>query len=171
MSLRRFAAADWRALSQPAGVVGTILLFVFLLVLVVGRSYPSDAALFPSLVGSAGLVLGLIFLGSLVFDPLASHKHTADAEHSLGDRRSFWIALLASPVYSFSVFVIGFHVASFLAMVVMPLLLGFRHVLWLVLIALAMVIVLHLVFAMAMEIDMPMGLIGDFILRRFVYED
>lgn len=151
---------------RPAGLVSASLLGIFLVVLLLGRTYPSDAALFPTLVGAAGVLLSLAYLGALVF------RDADDAREPAGtDRRSFLIALLASPVYSVAVYIAGFHVATFLAMVVMPLLLGFRHPFWLVLIGLATVAILHLVFAVAMQVDLPVGLLGDFYLRHFVYQD
>ena len=152
-------------------MAGVLLLFVFLVVLLLGRTYPSDAALFPTLVGGAGALLGLLFLVLLVFHRAEPAGASADADTIASDRRSFWIALLASPVYSVSIYIAGFYVATFAAMAVMPYLLGFRHILWLLMIAFLMVVVLHLVFVVAMEIDLPLGLAGDFYLRHFVYQD
>lgn len=166
-SARSPAGARWRALTRPAGLVTSVLLCTFLVVLMLGRTYPSDAALFPTLVGASGVVLSLVYLGALAF----GDADGVDREPVGTDRRSFLIALLASPVYSVAVYIAGFHAATFFAMLVMPLLLGFRHPLRLVLIALASVAILHLIFAVAMQIDLPVGLIGDFYLRHFVYQD
>jgi hypothetical protein len=85
--------------------------------------------------------------------------------------RNFWIAFVASPAYTLLIYVIGFDPSTVIAMIAMPYLLGYRGWFRLVAVAAALAITLHLVFVSVFQIELPMGLAGDYVLRHFVYED
>src|SRR5262245_44749978 len=157
-------------ISLPA-LVAECLVVVFAVVIIVGRNYPPDARLFPTIVASLGLLLCAIFLAACLASPAYVRRAAADMEEALGDVRGFWISCVTPPIYCVGIYLLGFHVASFIAMLVMPWLLGYRDRWRLVAVAAAVVIVLHLVFVVAVEVELPNGLLGDFLLRRFVYED
>jgi hypothetical protein len=69
------------------------------------------------------------------------------------------------------IYLIGFDPSTFIAMIAMPYLLGYRGWLRLLAVAAALVVALHLVFVSVFQIELPAGLAGDYILRHFVYED
>ena len=157
-------------LTHPSAVVAECLAGMFLVVLLVGRNYPPDARLFPAFVAWLGLLLCAIFLASSVLSPAYARRNEEDMEEPPGETRHFWIACIAPPVYSIGIYVIGFHASTFLAMLIMPAMLGFHGRLRLFLIAAGLVLVLHLVFVTAVEIDLPTGLAGDYLLRTFVHD-
>jgi hypothetical protein len=139
------------------------LLVVFATVLLVGRHYPHDASLFPSIAGSAGLALTLLLLAvdarapAPVRPPRASPARTA-------------LALLAAPLTALLVWLAGFYIAAFVALAVLPWLLGFRRKLTLLVVATGGVAILAGLFAGAMDMELPRGKLGEWFLYRFVYD-
>ncbi len=147
----------------PGRAVCGALLAVFTTVLVLGRHYPHDAGLFPSIAGSAGLLLTLVLLAT---DKPAAEP---DAYPSAGRVRTA-VALLAAPVYAFLVWLTGFYAASFTALAVLPWVLGFRRPVILLGVSAGGVAVLAGLFAGAMDMSLPQGLLGNWVLYRFVYD-
>jgi hypothetical protein len=146
-------------------VICLALLVVFTTVLVMGSRYPRDAGLFPTIAGSTGLLLTLLLL--LVDRPAAP---SALHDHAPTSRGRTAIALLAAPVFSVLVWLAGFYVAAFLALAVLPWLLGYRRPLVLLAVAIGGVAVLAGLFAGAMDMLLPQGLLGEWFLYRFVYD-
>src|SRR5262245_58100852 len=165
------APSGLRVLTSLPAVVAECLVIVFAVVIIVGRNYPPDARLFPTIVASLGLLLCAIFLAACLASPAYVRRAAADMEEALADVRGFWISCVPPRVYCVRIYLLRFHVASLSAMLVVPCLLGYRDRWRLVAVAAAVVIVLHLVFVVADEVELPNGLLGDFLLRRFVYED
>jgi hypothetical protein len=157
-------------LIQPFCIVTELLCALFVGVVAISRTYTADAALFPTIVGIVGILLCSIFLVTAILKPDFVAANVLDMEESSTNPRGFWVAFVSSPLYCLAIDLVGFDVATFVAIVLMPSLLGYRRYLRLILIALAAVAVLHLVFVSAVQIDLPNGLIGDFLLRRFVYQ-
>jgi hypothetical protein len=147
----------------PGRAVCGALLIVFGTVLGLSRHYPHDARLFPSIAGGAGLLLTvlLIIVDKPAPDPV---------EHAATTPGRTAIALLAAPVYAFLVWLAGFYVASFAVLIVLPWVLGFRRALILLAVALGGVAVLAGLFAGAMDMSLPQGLLGDWFLSRFIYD-
>ena len=152
-------------MTHPARGAGVALAAVFLGMLVLAQGFPAEAALFPRIVAVAGLMLA----GLLVAAP---ERHEAEIFHSgeAGERHPV-LSLAAAPCFAVAVWLLGFYPASFLALLILPWLLGFRRPVLLLAIAVAAVVVIGLVFNVAMEIALPDGVVGDFVLRRFVYSD
>jgi hypothetical protein len=107
----------------------------------------------------------------LVLSPAYARRTADDREESAGDGRGFWVACITPPIYCLAIYLVGFHAATFVAMLVMPRLLGYRGWLRLTAIAVGTVLVLHLVFVVAVEAELPNGLLGDYLIRTFLYED
>jgi Tripartite tricarboxylate transporter TctB family len=156
--------------SLPA-IVAWCLAAVFAVVVVVGRGYPPDARLFPTIVATIGLLLCAIFLGASALSPAYASRNIADMEAISGDGRAFRVACIAPFVYSVGIYVLGFYLSTLAAMLVMPPLLGYRDWKRLVAIAVGVVVLLHLVFVVAVEIELPNGLLGDYLVTRFLHDD
>lgn len=162
--------ANWAVLRHPSAVVAECLAVLFALVIVIGRQYPPDARLFPTVVSVLGLFLCAVFLAASVLNPTYARKNIDDMEEAAGDIMHFWIACVSPPLYSIGIYVIGFHAATFIAMLVMPAVLGYPGWLRRAGIAFAVVLALHLVFVVAVDIDLPSGLLGNYVLTTFVYD-
>jgi hypothetical protein len=160
------AQAAAQRLLTPGRIVTLILFCVFLLVVVEGWRYPPEARLFPTLVGAAGMTLAIAVFALHGGDDSPAGEHGAAAP----GRWRRLLAVAAAPVYSLLVWVIGFYAASLAALVVLPLLLGFRGIFRVLLIALGAVAVIAAVFSWGMEMTLPAGLVGDWILTNFVYD-
>jgi hypothetical protein len=159
------------ALRMPHCIVATILFAMFIGIVVMARAYPSDAALFPTVSGMIGAALCAVLIVRSVLSAPYAAGHLADQEHTERDAYAFWVALISPPVYCLILYVAGFHIATFLAMILVPHLLGYQGWLRLTLISAGFLAVMHIVFITAVEIDLPIGLLGDFIMRRFFYID
>jgi putative tricarboxylic transport membrane protein len=157
-------------ISLPS-VVAECLVVVFAVVIVVGRNYPPDARLFPTVVASLGLLLCAIFLGASTLSPAYARRAADDREESAGDLRAFWVACITPPIYCLGIYLVGFHASTLIAMLVMPRLLGYRGWTRLIAIAVGTVVVLHLVFVVAVEVELPNGLLGEYILKTFIHDD
>jgi hypothetical protein len=164
--------AAWsHALARPPSIVAEVLWAIFVAVVAIAQTYPRDASLFPTIAGGLGVILCSLFLILSLASPQYVAQNIEDMEETEGKPRNFWIAFAASPIYTLLIYLIGFDVSTFVAMIAMPYLLGYRGWFRLIAISLALVVVLHLVFVTVFEIDLPAGLAGDFFLQHFVYED
>src|SRR5215813_2145673 len=136
------AEPPWRVLTSLPAIIAECLVVVFVVVIVAGRNYSPDARLFPTIVASLGLVLCAIFLGTMVLNPDYARRVADDREEASGNARGFWVACITPPIYCLAIYLVGFHAATFVAMLVMPRLLGYRGWLRLTGIALGTVLVL-----------------------------
>lgn len=162
--------SDRHALMQPFCIVAELLGVLFAGVVAISWSYTEDAALFPTIIGSVGVCLCAVFLITAMIEPDFVTMNIQDMEKRSGDSRGFWVAFISPPLYCLGIDIFGFHVATFVAIVCMPAMLGYRRYLRLTLIALGGVALLHIVFVSAVQIDLPNGFVGDFLLKRFVYQ-
>ena len=150
-----------------------VVLFAF--VFVRGRSYPREASLFPTLVGSLGFLLAAWLA---LFDPESiadtrdpTAEAAAESTSSEGRRRRLLLGACSPLVYSLLVWFCGFYPATLSVLLGLPFLLGFRDLRILIPVAIAVLFVLVALFSYAMELPLPMGVIGDWVLARFVYTD
>jgi hypothetical protein len=175
MSLAGLVSLRFWAL--PGRLISLALFLVFLLVVAEGATYPPEARLFPTMVGVAGMVLALaVFLvhgGGADSDAEAATSEDLSAappDAAPPSRGRVLLAVAAAPVYALVVWVLGFYVASLLALVVLPQCLGYRRVGMLTLIAALGVALIAVVFSWGMEMTLPNGLVGDWVLATFVYD-
>ena len=159
-----------RVLGQPFCIVAQALFVMFVGVYALSRPYTPDAALFPTLVGVFGAFLCIAFIAACFLEPDYLAANARDMEKAEGRADQFWIAFLASPLYCCAIYLVGFHISTFIALISMPYLLGYRRPLRLILLALAALAFAQVVFVQAVQIDLPNGLLGDFLLQRFFYE-
>jgi tripartite tricarboxylate transporter TctB family protein len=137
---------------------------------IVAFSYdtPFDARLFPLIIGGSGIVLMLLVgieqarlrrIGKVSLvnedDPAAKADWPRHAT-----------ALLSAPVFGLAFWLFGFVVASLAAMLVMPLLMGYRNRRRLVLVAVVTVAVLALICPYLLKVDLPHGLLGDWLIDK-----
>ena len=78
----------------------------------------------------------------------------------------FATALLSAPVFGLLFWLLGFVVASFAAMLLMPLLMGYADRRRLVVVAVVTVALLALIFPYLLNVDLPHGLVGDWLIDR-----
>ena len=76
-------------------------------------------------------------------------------------------ALLAAPVFGLVFWLFGFFVASLAAMLLMPELMGYGKRRLTLIVGLVTVAVLAVFFPTLVGVDLPHGLVGDFIIDSF----
>lgn len=148
-----------------ARLVCLALFAVFGTVLWFGARYPRDAGLFPMIAGSVGLAITALIVAA----DRGAVDGGAPEQMSAPPARTA-IALLSAPVFAALVWSAGFYVASFLALFLLPWLLGYRRPFVLLLVAVSGVAILAALFAGAMDMPLPQGLLGDWFLARFIHD-
>jgi hypothetical protein len=152
----------WR---EELALIALLLLF-FIGIVAFSYSTPFDARLFPLIIGSAGI---LLTLGIAVGDVL---RRRADSASELDDNdradKAEWpryaTALLSAPVFGLLFWLFGFVVASLAAMLLMPVLMGYPNRRQLVVVALVTVAVLAVICPYLLNVDLPHGLVGDWLI-------
>ncbi len=152
----------WR---EEFTLIALLLLFFIGIVAFVYKT-PFDARLFPVVIGSAGIVLTLAIAAEQVRRRRAGDAAVIDADDpaTKADWPRFATALLSAPVFGLAFWLFGFIVASLAAMLLMPVLMGYSDRRKLVLIALVTVAVLAVVCPYLLNVDLPHGLVGDWLI-------
>ena len=75
-------------------------------------------------------------------------------------------AFLSAPVFGLLFWLFGFVIASLAAMLLMPILMGYQKRRQLVIVAVITVAVLALIGPYLLNVDLPDGLIGDWLIDR-----
>jgi putative tricarboxylic transport membrane protein len=170
------SVAALRSWVQPARLITLALFLVFLVVVAVGSTYAPEARLFPTMVGIAGMAMAIAVLA---FESGAAPESVEDTSDDLSaasavadhpPRGRVLLAVLAAPVYALLVWVLGFYIASLAALIVLPQCLDYRRIGLLTVIACVAVALIAVVFSWGMEMALPNGLVGDWVLRTFVYD-
>jgi len=146
-----------------------LLLIVFGGVIVFSIRLPFDARLFPLVIGAAGILVCLIIL----IDQLRRRAMTAPGEVVSDDDPPakvtwprFATALLSAPVFGVVFWLFGFYVASLAAMFVMPPLMGYSNWRTMLIVGLATVGLLAVFFPYLVGVNLPHGVVGDWLLER-----
>jgi hypothetical protein len=146
-----------------------ILLFVFFAGIVgFALPLPFDARLFPLVIGGAGLLLTVAAAFAELRRMQANEVPTAaddDAIASAGWPR-FLTAVLSAPVFGLLLWLFGFVVASLAAMLAMPWLMGYPHRRQIVVVAIVTVVVLAVLCPYLLDVSLPRGLVGDWLIER-----
>jgi Tripartite tricarboxylate transporter TctB family len=147
-----------------------IALLLIFFVGIVGFSYntPFDARLFPVIVGVAGIALTLLIaLEQVRLRRLdASAAVDGDDPAARADWPRFATALLSAPAFGVAFWLLGFVVASLAAMLLMPTLMGYRNRRRLVAVAVVTVAVLALICPYLLNVDLPHGVVGDWLIDQ-----
>ena len=156
--------AYWR---EEFCLIGILLAF-FLAVVGLSFKTPFDARLFPTVIGTAGILL-TVFIGiGQVRRRLADDNSILDENDPAA--RSGWpryaTALLSAPVFGLLFWLLGFVVASIIAMLLMPPLMGYRNRGRHLAVAAAAVAVFAVVAPYLLNIELPHGLVGNWLIDR-----
>jgi len=154
----------WR---EEFSLIAALLLF-FIGIVAFAFKTPFDARLFPIVIGSAGILLTLVIAVEQI-----RRRHEGDAsvvdDHDAATTANwprFATALLSAPVFGLAFWLFGFVVASLAAMLLMPALMGYSNRRQLVIVAVVTVALLALVFPYLLNVDLPHGLVGDWLIDR-----
>lgn len=151
-------------------VLVALLLVIFCGIIVFGLRLPFDARLFPMVVGTTGVVLcGLIVAAEVrrqrmspALDPVKS-----DDPAIIASGRRYALALSCAPAFGLLLWLFGFFVASLVAMLAMPWLMGFRKKTIIGAVAFMTVVTLSVAFPYALGVSLPLGLVGDWLVETF----
>ena len=146
-----------------------LLLVFFIAIVAFAYRLPFDARLFPLVVGSAGVLLTL----GVALEILRHHRAGDVAAAVAADNAAAsasWLryaaALLSAPVFGLLFWLFGFIVASLAAMLLMPLSMGYANRRRLLITAVITVAVLALIGPWLLDIDLPHGIVGDWLIDR-----
>jgi hypothetical protein len=165
--MNRETPARIRAYWREEWVLIALLLAFFLGIVLLAVGIPFDARLFPLVVGGAGIVLTLA-IGAMQWQAWRAGAIEVEGDElaQAGGAR-LAAAFLAAPVFGLLFWLTGFVVVSLAAMLVLPVLMGYRGRARLLLIAIVTVAVLALIGPYLLNVDLPHGLLGDWLIERY----
>jgi len=146
-----------------------MLLLFFLGIVALSYDTPFDARLFPLVVGSAGIVLTVLVAVEQLRRRAVDAGSLLDARDpsDQADWPRYATALLSAPVFGLLFWLFGFVVASLAAMLLMPALMGYQRRRQIVVTAVATVAVLAVAAPYLLNVDLPHGLVGEWLVDRF----
>jgi hypothetical protein len=147
------------------------LLVFFIGVVALAIPLPFDARLFPLVIGVAGILLMLGILAGEIrrratvvpADVIPANDPAANAAWP-----RYATALLSAPVFGLVFWLFGFFVASVAAMLLMPALMGYTDRRLILIVGGATVLVLALFFPYLVGVSLPHGIVGDWLIDRFL---
>lgn len=153
---------------EEFALIAMLLLF-FLGIVAFSYDTPFDARLFPLVVGSAGVVLTVLVAVEQLQRRAVDAGSALDANDPAdrADWPRYATALLSAPVFGLLFWLFGFIVASLAAMLLMPALMGYRRRRQIVVTAVATVVVLAVAAPYLLNVDLPHGLVGEWLVDRF----
>jgi Tripartite tricarboxylate transporter TctB family len=156
--------AYWR---EELSLIAILLLF-FIAIVALSYPLPFDARLFPVIIGGAGILLTLGIAIEQVRGRAAREPSMSDGDDAADktDWPRYAAALLSAPAFGLLFWLFGFIVASLAAMLLMPVLMGYANRRRLVVIALLTVAILALVGPYLLNVDLPHGLVGDWLIDK-----
>jgi hypothetical protein len=154
----------WR---EEFSLIALLLLF-FIAIVALSYHIPFDARLFPLLIGSAGILLTLgISVEQVRRRGARDGSMPHNEEHVISvDWPRYATALLSAPIFGLLFWLFGFIIAALAAMLLMPVLMGYANRWRLVVIAIVTVAVLALIGPYLLHVDLPHGLVGDWIIDK-----
>jgi len=145
-----------------------ILLVFFIGIVALSYPLPFDARLFPLVIGTAGILLTLGIAVEQVHRRGARDAATMDDDDpaAKADWPRYATALFAAPAFGLMFWLVGFVVASLAAMLFVPVLMGYANRRRLVVTALLTVAILALIGPYLLNVDLPHGLVGDWLIDK-----
>jgi hypothetical protein len=145
-----------------------ILLLFFVGIVALSYHLPFDARLFPMVIGSAGILLTLGIAIEQVRRHGARDASTVDDDDpaAKADWPRYATALLAAPAFGMMFWLVGFIIASLAAMLLIPVLMGYANRRQLVVTALLTVAILALIGPYLLNVDLPHGIVGDWLIDK-----
>jgi uncharacterized membrane protein len=151
-------------------VLAGVLLMFFVGILALSDGLPFDARLFPMVIGTAGV----LFSAAIIVREIRTRRSGAAPPAAGPDDPAagatwprFLTALLSAPAFGLAFWLFGFVAASLAAMLAMPLMMGYPHRRLMVVIAVVTVAVLALAFPHLVGVDLPNGVVGDWLIETF----
>jgi hypothetical protein len=142
-----------------------VLLLFFSGIIVFAVRLPFDARLFPTVVGTTGIVLTLAILIQQLRRP-GGHAGAVSPDDPAAN--ASWLryatALLSAPVFGIVFWLFGFFVASLAAMFVMPTLMGYSDRRRLLILGVVTVGFLAVFFPYLVGVSLPHGVVGDWLI-------
>ena len=143
-----------------------ILLLFFSGIIAFAVRLPFDARLFPLVVGTTGIVLILAIAWQELRHPAGRADAAAvDDPAANASWLRFATGLLSAPVFGIVFWLFGFFVASLTAMLVMPTLMGYSDRRRLLIVGLVTVGFLALFFPYLVGVNLPHGVVGDWLIN------
>jgi tripartite tricarboxylate transporter TctB family protein len=154
----------WR---EELALIALLLLF-FTGIVALSYHLPFDARLFPMVIGCAGILLTLGIAVEQVRRRGARDASTVDEDDpaAKADWPRYATALSAAPVFGLMFWLFGFIIASLAAMLLIPVLMGYANRRQLVVTALLTVAILALIGPYLLNVDLPHGLVGDWLIDK-----
>jgi Tripartite tricarboxylate transporter TctB family len=154
----------WR---EELSLIALLLLF-FVGIVALSYHLPFDARLFPMVIGSAGILLTLGIVVEQVRRRGTPDASMADDDDpaAKADWPRYATALLAAPAFGLVFWLVGFIIASLAAMLLIPVLMGYANRRQLVITALLTVAILALIGPYLLNVDLPHGLVGDWLIDK-----
>src|ERR1700746_1083524 len=145
-----------------------ILLAFFIGIVSLSYHIPFSPRLFPLFIGSAGILLTLAIAVEQVRRRGARDAATLDDDDpaAKADWPRYATALFAAPAFGLVFWLVGFVVASLAAMLLVPVLMGYANRRQLVITALLTVAILSLIGPYLLNVDLPHGLVGDWLIDK-----
>lgn len=141
------------------------LFAVFAAVVGLAFGFARDARLFPSIIGTAGLILTAIVLVAAIRGRAAGMP-PPDSQPGEAVRipERLLVAILAAPLFGLVFWIFGFYVASLLTALLLPPLMGYRNRRVVILFAVLTTAGTALLFPVLLDVDLPHGFVGDWLL-------
>ena len=154
----------WR---EEFSLIAMLLLF-FVGIVALSYHLPFDARLFPIVIGSAGILLTLGIAIEQMRRRGARDASTVEEDDpaAKADWPRYATALLAAPAFGLLFWLFGFIIASLAAMLLIPVLMGYANRRQLVVTALLTVAILALIGPYLLNVDLPHGLVGDWLIDK-----
>jgi hypothetical protein len=157
----------WR---EEFALIAVLLLF-FVGVVAFAIRLPFDAKLFPWVIGTSGIALCI----AILIEQLRRRATAASANKVVPDddpaANASWprfaTALLSAPVFGVLFWLFGFFVASLAAMFAMPPLMGYANRRMMLIVGFATVGVLAVFFPTLVGVNLPHGVVGDWLIDSF----
>ena len=163
MSLDTNARAYWR---EEFSLIALLLLF-FIAIVAFACTLPFDARLFPLIIGCAGIALTLaVALEQMRRRRAGASVVDADDPATRADWPRYATALLSAPAFGLLFWLFGFIIASFAAMMLIPLLMGYGNWRRLVVTAVITVAVLAVIGPYLLNVELPQGVVGDWLIDK-----
>jgi len=151
----------WR---EELALIALLLLF-FVGIVALSYPLPFDARLFPLVIGTAGILLTL----GIAIEQMRGRDASMEDEDdpaAKADWPRYATALLAAPAFGLLFWLFGFIIASLAAMLLIPVLMGYANRWQLVVTALLTVAILALIGPYLLNVDLPHGLVGDWLIDK-----
>src|SRR5258708_14380659 len=152
---------------EDLGLTAVLLVF-FIGIVALSYHLPFDARLFPLIIGTAGILLTLGIAIEQVRRRGARDASTMDDDDpaAKADWPRYATALFAAPAFGLMFCLVGFVVPALAALLLVPVLIGYANRRQLVVTALLTVAILALIGPYLLNVDLPHGLVGDWLIDK-----